>query len=741
MDDQHDENQSVDSTVAAAQPPVTNAEAASPQSTPASSSEATESVAVDWPDAPDRFINRELSWLRFNTRVLEEALDSSIPLLDRVRFLSIYASNLDEFFMIRVSGLRKQLATGVIEAPPDGMSPREQLAEIRQRLLPELSKAQKCWNRELGPRLAEEGVQILSYADLGKGQRKRLRQRFEEEIFPVLTPMAFDPGHPFPHISNLSLNLAVEVHDDGHGERFARVKVPAAMDRFVVVPPKTEEDGDDGLGSDRGLKFVPLEEVVAANLDLLFPGLEIRGAHVFRVTRDADFEIEDDEASDLLTAMAEVLGQRHFGSIVRLEIQESMPTKVRDVLLAHLGLKPYQVFFSKSLVGLSNLSQLADLDFPQLKYAPFQPHVRKDLSEEAGFFDRIAARDAILYHPYDSFTPVVDFLNAAAQDPKVVAIKQTLYRVGANSPIVQALMEARENGKQVSALVELKARFDEENNIVWARAMEKAGVHVTYGLLGLKTHAKMSLVVRREEGHVRTYVHLFTGNYNPANARVYTDIGMFTADATIGRDVVNLFNALTGYSLKPEYESLLVAPGGLRAKIIARIDREVARHRESGDGYLAFKMNALVDRECIDALYRASQAGVKVDLQVRGICCLRPGIAGLSENVRVTSVVGRFLEHSRLYYFRNGGDEELLAGSADLMPRNLDRRVEVLYPIRDPELRAAVRDDVLFRHLEDQVNARELRADGSYRRLAPRTRDGAVDSQADLLEAEGLWRS
>ena len=696
---------------------------------------------VEAPAGPDRYINRELSWLRFNTRVLEEALDSTVPLMDRVRFLSIYSSNLDEFFMIRVSGLRKQLATGVIEAPPDGMSPREQLTEIRQRLLPELAKAQKCWSLDLARQLEEEGVKVLSYSSLGKGQRKRLRQRFEEEIFPVLTPMAFDPGHPFPHISNLSLNLAVEVFDEEHGERFARVKVPAAMDRFVEVPPKSEEDGDEGLGTDRGLKFVPLEEVVAANLDLLFPGLEIRGAHVFRVTRDADFEIEDDEASDLLTAMAEVLGQRHFGSIVRLEIQESMPDKVRDVLLAHLGLKPYQVFVSKSLVGLANLSQLADLDFPHLKYAPFQPHVRKDLAEEVGFFDRIAARDAILYHPYDSFTPVVDFLNAAAQDPKVVAIKQTLYRVGANSPIVEALMEARENGKQVSALVELKARFDEENNIVWARAMEKAGVHVTYGLLGLKTHAKMSLVVRRDEGQVRTYVHLFTGNYNPANARVYTDIGMFTADAVIGRDVVNLFNALTGYSLRSEYESLLVAPGGLRAEIIRRIEREIARHQDSGDGYLAFKMNSLVDRECIDALYRASQAGVKVDLQVRGICCLRPRVPGLSENVTVTSLVGRFLEHSRLYYFRNGGEEELLAGSADLMPRNLDRRVEVLYPIRDPDLRDAVRDDVLFRHLQDRVNARQLKADGTYDRLAKRTVKDAMDSQAELLEAEGLWRS
>lgn len=713
----------------------------SSSSSPGASDAGEPATDPDVPPGPDRYINRELSWLRFNTHVLEEALDASVPLLDRVRFLSIYASNLDEFFMIRVSGLRKQLATGVIEAPPDGMSPREQLTEIRQRLLPELSKAQKCWNQDLEPQLAEEGVKVLSYTSLGKGQRKRLRLRFEEEIFPVLTPMAFDPGHPFPHISNLSLNLAVEVFDELNGERFARVKVPAAMDRFVEVPPKTEEDGDDGLGTDRGLKFVPLEEVVAANLDLLFPGLEIRGAHVFRVTRDADFEIEDDEASDLLTAMAEVLGQRHFGSIVRLEIQESMPSKVREVLLAHLGLKPYQVFYSKSLVGLSTLSQLADLDFPHLKSAPFQPHVRKDLSEEVGFFDRIAQRDAVLYHPYDSFTPVVDFLNAAAQDPKVVAIKQTLYRVGANSPIVQALMEARENGKQVSALVELKARFDEENNIGWARAMEKAGVHVTYGLLGLKTHAKMSLVVRREEGQVRTYVHLFTGNYNPVNARVYTDVGMFTADAAIGRDVVNLFNALTGYSLKPEYETLLVAPGDLREQVIERIDREIACHESDGGGYLAFKMNSLVDRDCIDALYRASQAGVKIDLQVRGICCLRPGISGLSDNVRVTSLVGRFLEHSRLYYFRNGGDDELLAGSADLMPRNLDRRVEVLYPIRDPDLRAAVRDDILFRHLEDRVNARELSADGSYRRLAQRTDEEATDSQADLLEAEGLWRN
>ncbi len=693
-------------------------------------------VEATAPVGAERFINRELSWLRFNTRVLEEALDSSRPVLDRVRFLSIYASNLDEFFMIRVSGLRNQHAAGVVEAPPDGMTPREQLVAIRRYVRAEIKEAETCWTNDLRPALREAGVKVEDYSDLGKGSKHRLRELFSAEIFPVLTPMAFDPGHPFPHISNLSLNLAVLVYDEEVGERFGRVKVPATIDRFVRVPRK-KDSPDDGLSGDESQRFVPLEQLVAANLDMLFPGLEIRGVHAFRVTRDADFDIEDDEASDLLTAMAEVVGQRHFGSLVRLEVEAGMPDDLRDALLGHLGLEPYQVYVSDGLLGYVKLSELADLDMPALKAAPFQPHSRKDLTED-GLFEQISNKDFALYHPYDSFSPVVDFLRSAATDPKVVAIKQTLYRVGSNSPIVQALMEARENGKQVSALVELKARFDEENNIVWARALEKAGVHVTYGLVGLKTHAKMSLVVRREESGVRTYVHLFTGNYNPVNARVYSDIGYFTSNAEIGRDVGNLFNALTGYSRRSDYGHLLVAPGDLREQIVKRIEREVESHRQTGTGYLAFKMNSLVDQECIEALYAASSAGVEIDLQVRGICCLRPGVAALSETIRVTTIVGRFLEHTRMYYFRNGGDQELWLGSADLMPRNLNRRVEVLFPVRDEQLLVGLRDDVLFRHLADRANLRVMDGEGNY--SAKPIEEVGPDSQADLLEGEGQWR-
>ena len=684
-----------------------------------------------------RYLNRELSWLRFNHRVLEEALDPSHPLLERVKFLSIFGSNLDEFFMIRVSGLRRQLEGGVVEAPPDGMTPREQLAAIREYLEPEIEVAEGCWREELEPQLRRHGVTIVPFGSLKAKKRRRLRKFFEDELFPMLTPLAIDPGHPFPHISNLSLNLAVEVKDRG-STRLARVKIPQALDRLVAVPAKAVDEDDDALfPEDQGQSFVLLEDLIADNLDLLFPGREVVGYYPFRVTRDADFEIEEDEAADLLTAMVEVVGQRHFGSAIRLEIDDAMPEYVRALLELHLGLSPYQVYTSSGPLALSSLIQLATLDMPELRDAPFQPHPRAAVGGEEGPWESIRRGDRVLYHPYDSFAPVVDFVLAAASDPKVVAIKQTLYRVGRDSPIVEALMQARENGKQVAVLVELKARFDEENNIVWARALEAAGVHVVYGLVGLKTHAKMCLVVRREKGGLRSYVHIGTGNYNPGTARLYTDLGYFTTDPAIARDVLELFNSLTGYWRDSDYSHLLVAPGSVRDALLSRIDREIEAHRRDGDGHLAFKMNALVDRGCIDALYRASQAGVRVHLQVRGICCLRPGVEGLSENIRVTSLVGRFLEHSRMYYFRNGGDEELLIGSADLMPRNLDHRVEVLLPVPDRKLLRALRDDVLFRHLDDVVSTRELLPSGEY---TPKRPPAGVDSQGELLLAQGAWR-
>ncbi len=687
------------------------------------------------------YFNRDLSWLEFNLRVLEEALDQRHPLLERVKFLAIFTTNLDEFFMIRVSGLGSQLDRGVLSTSADGMSPAEQLAAIWERLQPMLETRTKCWLEDLLPKLRESGVEILDYDELKSKQRKLLRRHFERQILPALTPLAFDPGHPFPHISNLSINLAVVVNDPGHGERFARLKVPHLFDRLLRIP--NEEKAADyerlGLKEPASTNFVWLEQVVAANLDLLFPGLEIASAFPFRITRDADLEIKEDEASDLISAMQEVVDQRHFGSAVRLEVDARMPESTRDILAHNLDLAPYQVYPVEGPLGLSDLWELMDLDRPDLKDPPFQPITPAVLSSDESIFSVLRRRDIVLYHPFDCFAPVVDFIRAAAEDPDVVAIKQTLYRVGPNSPVVKALRDARERGKQVSAMVELKARFDEANNIVWARALEEAGVHVVYGLLGLKTHAKMCLVVRRESEGIRCYAHLGTGNYNPVTARVYTDIGYLTSNREITADVSDLFNALTGYSRKDRYRHLLVSPKGMRREFLERIYREIEAHQRDGTGHLVFKCNSLVDKACIKALYEASQAGVKVDLQIRGICCLRPGMPGVSENITVTSVVGRFLEHSRIYYFHNGGDEEMLLGSADLMPRNLDSRVEILFPVLDPRLLRAIRDDILSLHLSDNVQCRLLRQDGSYERLQAVGEQGRIDSQATRLAHAGSW--
>ncbi|MBN1953839.1 MAG: polyphosphate kinase 1 [Anaerolineae bacterium] len=692
-------------------------------------------------DDPRLYINRELSWIQFNKRVLEEALDKRHPLLERVKFLSIFSSNLDEFFMIRVSGLRRQLAAGALEAPPDGMTPAEQLAAIRRKLMPLLAKHAGCWYNDLRPKLQAEGINVLSYDELKRRQRKLLRRHFEQEIYPSLTPLAFDPGHPFPHISNLSINLAVVVNDPQYGERFARLKVPGVFPRLLRIPSEeTAEDYESlGLAQVMTNNFVWLEEVIAANLDLLFPGLEIVAAYPFRVTRDADPEIEEDEASDLLLAIEESVRMRHFGSAVRLEVDTDMPERVRSILISNLQLAPYQVYTVQAPIGKADLMELTKVNRPDLKDAPFLPAVPPPLTTEESIFSVIKRYNILLYHPYDSFGPVVDFIREAARDPDVLAIKQTLYRVGPNSPVVAALMEARENGKQVAVLVELKARFDEENNIVWARALERVGVHVVYGLVGLKIHAKLLLVVRREQDGIARYVHMSTGNYNAVTARLYSDIGFFTSDPHIGADVSDLFNALTGYSTKQEYRKLLVAPGKMRQNLIDRIEREIERQRQHGDGYLAFKMNSLVDKKCIQALYRASQAGVKTDLQVRGICCLRPGVPGVSDNITVTSIVGRFLEHPRIYYFRNGGEDEVLLGSADLMPRNLDRRMEQLFPIEDPGLKESLYQHILQVHLRDNMQARRLLLDGSYERVQPPEGEPELDSQAWMIEHRGLW--
>jgi polyphosphate kinase len=687
------------------------------------------------------YFNRELSWLQFNARVLEEAVDPSSPLLERVKFLSIFFSNLDEFFMIRVSGLRRQHAGGALVAPADGMSPAQQLTAIHDRLEPQLAEAARCWAEDLQPQLTAAGVNVLSYDELKSKQRKLLRKMFKRELFPVLTPLASDPSHPFPHISNLSVNLAVVINDPKQGEKFARVKVPHMFPRLIRVPSEEKADPQARLGLEdsRYSNFVWLEDVVAANLDTLFPGLEVEAAYPFRVTRDADFEIEEDEAADLLGAMEEVVGQRFFGSAVRLEVDSRMPQRYREMLVGNLDLAPYQVYSVDGPIGQSDLMGLMSIDRPDLKDAPFKPVQPRILAGEESIFSILKRRNLLLYHPYDSFAPVVDFVREAARDPHVLAIKQTLYRVGPNSPIVQALQEARENGKQVSVLVELKARFDEQNNIVWARALERAGVHVVYGLLGLKTHAKVCLVVRREPDGLMRYLHMGTGNYNPVTARIYTDLGYLTADPELTADASHLFNSLTGYSAKDSYEKLLVAPGEMRGLILARIQREITRHQEEGGGHIAFKMNSLVDKACIKALYQASMAGVRVELQVRGICCLKPGVKRVSENITVTSVVGRFLEHTRIYYFRNGGDEEIFLGSADLMPRNLDGRVETLFPVTDPAILTAIRDDILFRHLKDSVQSRLLLPSGEYERITVAEGEKPLDSQAEMLAEPGSW--
>ena len=697
---------------------------------------------------PALYINRELSWVAFNGRVLEEAQDARHPLLERVKFLAIFASNLDEFFMIRVSALRRQIAAGSAEPGHEGMTAQETVTAIRRVLLEQLAAAAACWREELLPALAAAGIRVLHHAQLPAAEQARLRDYFEREIFPVLTPLAFDPTHPFPHISNLSLNLAVVVEDPRYGERFARLKVPDIFPRLLPInPPSAPGEADMGGAAETGTGgeqcFVWLEEVTAANLDLLFPGLQVQAAFPFRITRDADLEIEEDEAADLLETIAESVEARDFGSEVRLEVDPAMPERIRDLLLNNMGLAPYLVYTLDVPVGLSGLMELTKLDRPDLKDRPFVPAVPPAFTIEDSLFAVIARRDVLLYHPYDSFAPVVDFIREAARDPQVLAIKQTLYRVGTNSPVVDALLAARHNDKQVAVLVELKARFDEENNIAWARALEQEGVHVVYGVLGLKTHAKMCLVVRRERGGIVRYVHMSTGNYNPTTARVYADIGYFTADPAIGADVSDLFNALTGYSRKDRYRRLLVAPRAMRHELIARIEREIARHREHGDGFLAFKMNSLVDRACIQALYRASQAGVTVELQVRGICCLRPGVPGVSDQITVTSIVGRFLEHSRIYYFRNGGPdgggEEVLLGSADLMPRNLDGRVETLFPVTDPALRAAVIRDILQVHLQDSAQSRRLLPDGAYARITPPPDQPPFNSQLRIVEHRGGW--
>ena len=686
-------------------------------------------------DDPELFINRELSLLDFQRRVLEEAQEGSNPLLERLMFLSFVGSNVDEFFMVRVAGLKRQIEKSVMDTGPDGMSAAEQLRAIRASVIRLYRGAHECWSKELVPALEGSGIRILSYANLTDEQRAVADSYFQEAVFPTLTPLAFDPGRPFPHISNLSLNLAVLLRA-GEGEHFARVKIPDTLPQLVPVSvaPKAKGRAKTAI---KEQSFVWLEQLVTANLGALFPGMEILEAHPFHVTRDADSEIQNLEAGDLLESVEEGVWQRRFADVVRVEINEAMPATVLDILIENLELERDDIYKLNGPLALVRVRHLCKLDRPDLKFPPFAPALPAALAketEEEDIFATIRRGDILFHHPFDSFQPIVGLLQKAARDPNVLAIKITLYRIGRNAPVVDALLEAVENGKQVAVLLELKARFDEESNIGWARKLEEYGVHVVYGLLGLKVHCKAALIVRKEGDVIRRYAHLSTGNYNSITAQLYTDIAMLTCDPAIGADCTDLFNFLTGYSAKTAYRKLLVAPVTLRERIQVMIEREIEHQRKGRGGHLIMKMNALVDRKMIQLLYQASQAGVQVDLLVRGICCLRPGLHGVSDNIRVISIVGRFLEHSRVFYFRNGGREEVYLGSADLMPRNLNRRVEADFPVQDKKLVRVLRDEILGTYLKDKVKARHMNSDGKYVRDPDFQKKGALNSQETLIE-------
>jgi polyphosphate kinase len=681
---------------------------------------------------PSLYVNRELSWLGFNERVLAQAQDERHPLLDRVRFVAISETNLDEFFMIRVAGLQQQVAAELPNPVPDGMTPEEQLNRISEHTKNFFAEQRAALEKDLLPALREEGINLVSHADLPESEQRDLRERFAHDILPILTPLAVDPAHPFPHISNLSLNLLVVIEDAGR-EVMARIKVPTTIERFMRVPPTEGPEDTPAPGVHEEIKLVRVEEVIAANLDELFPGKEILASYVFQVTRNADLVIEEDEASDLLQAIEHELAGRWFGQSVRLVVTDSMPTELREWLAENLRVEPNSVYATPEPLGLADFDDLTHLDRSDLLYPPLSPRIPPELRGSGSIFSAIRQGDILLYHPYDSFSPVVEFVRSAATDPEVLAIKQTLYRVGSNSPIVEALSGARDEQTQVAVLVELKARFDEEPNIVWARQLEAQGVHVAYGLVGLKTHAKMCLVVRREGGGLRRYVHMGTGNYNPSTARIYTDFSYFTDDPEIGEDGTDLFNYLTGYSEQEEYHELLVAPLTLREKFVNLIREQVELAEKGEPARICCKMNSLTDPKIIEEFYLASQAGVKIDLVIRGICCLKPGLEGISENIRVVSLVGRFLEHARAFAFGGGEDERIYLGSADLMQRNLDRRVETLFPLREDRHLQKIRR-LFDLQLNDTANAWEMNADGTYTRLRPQEGEEPLDSQALLLE-------
>jgi polyphosphate kinase len=695
---------------------------------------ATETLPVASLDDPSLYISRELSWLQFNDRVLEEALDSRNPLLERLKFVAIYGTNLDEFFMIRVAAIKQQIDAQIVRRSEDGRLPVEHLAAISERLRESLPRQMRVLNDELLPALEREGIVLTQIAELDEETQAALERTFDETVFPVLTPLAVDSGHPFPYISNLSLSLAVELEEttrDGVELHFARIKIPPTLPRFVPVEGRRPGER----------RFVLLEDLIAHHLDGLFPGMHVRDSYLFRVTRDADLDLQEDEADDLLQAIESELRRRRFGEPVRLEVERGMPEYIREFLCNSLELTHVDSYEIEGLIGLNDLWQIVNLPgYEELRDKPFLPSIPKRLIGVSDMFALIREGDLLLHHPYESFDPVLQFLQQAAEDPKVLAIKATLYRTsGKNSPIVRALLTAAENEKQVAVVIELKARFDEENNIEWAKRLERAGAHVVYGFANQKVHAKTLLVVREDEDGLRRYMHFGTGNYNEKTARLYTDLSLFTCRPELGTDDAQLFNALTGFSKITDYEELWVAPVTLHRELLSRIDRETEHARAGRPAGIRAKINAITESDVIRALYRASQAGVPIDLLVRGMCVLRPGVPGVSENIRVRSIVGRFLEHSRIFVFENGGEREVYISSADWSGRNLDRRVELATPILDPLIAETVNAQILSVLLADNVKSRELREDGTYQRLSPGPREMPIDAQRVFLtQAQAL---
>ncbi|MEM1169778.1 MAG: polyphosphate kinase 1 [Cyanobacteria bacterium P01_H01_bin.35] len=691
---------------------------------------------------PQYYFNREFSWLEFNRRVLSEGLDPRTPLLERLKFLGIFSSNLDEYFMVRVAVLKKQIEAEVHKLTPDGRTPQEQLDGINQKLLPMVSLQHQFFEETLRPELGKNGIYILNYIDLNKEQKIYLQNYFEEHIFPVLTPLAIDASHPFPYLSNLSFNLAVMLKNpDTQEDLLARIKVPKILPRFLPLPEQLQREENSKTVNWMG---VPLEQIIAHNLGTLFPGMDIQEYHLFRITRDADLAVQEDEGDDLLLVIEKELRKRRIGgTVVRMEINPTMPSKLKKILMEKLELSEKDVYIVDGLLDLKDLMSFLGLPLSNLKDpswgSTMPPRLRNydDITNEKNgidFFEVIRQKDLLVHHPYHSFASTVQgFITQAAHDPNVLAIKMTLYRTSGDSPIINALIAGAENGKQVAVLVELKARFDEENNIQWARKLEQSGVHVVYGLAGLKTHTKVVMVVRQEEDHIRRYVHIGTGNYNPKTAKFYTDLGLLSCRPELGADLADLFNFLTGYSRQQSYRKLLVAPVNMRDRFIKLIRREIDNCKDGDTGRIVAKMNSLVDPKIIAHLYAASQAGVKIDLIVRGICCLRPGLKDISDNIKVVSIIGRYLEHSRIFYFHNKGKEEVYIGSADWMPRNLDRRVEAITPLEDPENMKELQE-ILGILLSDNRQAWDLQADGQYIQRRSNDNSPELGSHKILME-------